>query len=92
MRNPFGRTGIAGSGFLEKLGENYKIVFVIRDEEQILLDKNGKSLPVEIIEDCRISKLLKRKGLKSQELQFGIIDSEWNTGKFQKKQLFIKFT
>ena len=57
------------------LGENHKFVFVIRDEEQILLDKNGKSLPVEIIENGRISKFLKRKGIKTQELQFGIIYS-----------------
>ena len=88
VRNPCGRTGIAGCGFLEKLGENHKIVFVIRDEEQILLDKNGKCLPAEIIENCRISQFLKRKGLKSQELQFGIIDSELNTGKLQKKTLY----
>jgi hypothetical protein len=88
VRNPLGRTGIAGIGYLEKLGENHKIVFVIRDEEQILLDKNGKCLPAEIIENCRISQFLKRKGLKSQELQFGIIDSELNTGKLQKKTLY----
>jgi len=65
---------------LENLGENRKYVFVIRDEDQILLDKNEKSLPAEMIENGRISKFLKRKGLNNQELQFGIIDSEWNTG------------
>ena len=91
MRNPCGRTGIAGCGFLENLGENHKFVFVIRDEKQILLDKNGKSLPVEIIKNGRISKFLKRKGLKTQELQFGIIDSEWNTGELKRKINLFNF-
>ena len=89
VRNPVGRTGIAGCGFLENRGENQKFVFVIRDENQILLDENGKSLPVEIIENGRISKFLKRKGLNIQELQFGTIDSEWNTGEINCKSFVI---